>query len=106
MKTKKLLATILMSTTALLACGNSVSAMWGYGYGVPPQGPVTYEQIGQAANWRPLVHGEDRQTLNLIIHAYQGPIDKFGNSNPYADDSLGRAKAQEALDNIAFKHNF
>jgi hypothetical protein len=104
MKTKKLLATILMSTTALLACGNSVSAMWGYGYGWSPQpGSVPYEQIGQAATYCP---GPNPVNPNMILQLTQEPTDKHG-PNLYADDFLGNARGtQEASGNIGFKYNF
>jgi len=94
---------MLMSTTALLACGNTVSAM--FYYTGPKPGPITNTQIGEAQYFRPHADYDDKQTLNSMVHVAEGTTVTYG-PNPYADDFLGNARAQETLEYMDFKYNF
>ena len=61
-------------------------------------------QIGYAARMRTKVHGNDRKTLNYIVHS-PDTYQRYG-PNPFTNNKLFDEKAQAALERIAKAHNF
>jgi hypothetical protein len=72
-------------------------------YAIPTMLFASAEQIGAAARMRDLVHDEDRQQLNYVVHSPH-PDSNFGH-NPYASHSGYDPVVTTLLRDVAQRHS-